>query len=180
MTIGLLYIALLVVGLAYAVFSVSAGFFSDLFAGDVEVGSDGGLDGGHLHPVSGTTIATFVTGFGAGGVVAIYYLQWSLLRSLGTAVGGGLVLAALAYLVLELIFRQTQAGSEFAMQDVVGREAEVITPIPEGGLGEVAYVVRGQREQGAARTVDGRPAAKGSVVVVDKVMGSTLYVHTRN
>ncbi len=180
MTIGLLYVVLLVVGLAYAVFSVSAGFVSDLFAGEVEVGSDGGLDGGHLHPVSGTTIATFITGFGAGGVIAVYFLRWPLPGSLGAAAGGGLALAALAYVVLELIFRQTQAGSEFAVQELVGREAEVVTPIPEGGMGEVVYVVRGQREQGAARTVDGRPVAKGSVVVVDKVMGSTLYVHLKS
>ncbi len=178
MTIGLLYAGLLAAGLVWALFSVATGFASDL-AADFDADAGGHLDGGHLHPISGTTIATFVTGFGAGGVVAHYSLGWPLAGSLGAAVGGGLALAALAFVVLELVFRQTQAGSEFAAEDVVGREAEVITPIPEGGLGEVAYIVRGQREQGAARAVDGTAIARGALVVVDKVMGSTLYVRAR-
>jgi membrane-bound ClpP family serine protease len=180
MTIGLLYICLLVLGFVYALMSGALGWLSDLGDGDIHVDASGHLDAGHPHPISGTTLATFVTGFGGGGVVAHYYLKWPVLGSLGTAVVSGLLVAAAAFGVLELIFSQTQAGSEFAVEEMAGREAEVITSIAEGGMGEVAYLARGQREQGAARAVDGAAIAKGSLVVIEKVMGSTLYVRRKS
>ena len=179
MTVGILYVCLLVLGFVYALISGVLGWFSDLGGGDIHVDAGGHLDAGHLHPISGTTIATFITGFGGGGVVAHYYLQWPVLGSLGTALASGLLVAAAAFAVLELIFSHTQAGSEFAVEEMVGREAEVITSISEGGVGEVAYVARGQREPGAARSVDGAAVAKGSLVVIEKVMGSTLYVRRK-
>jgi membrane-bound ClpP family serine protease len=179
MTLGMFYISLLVIGFVYALVSGVLGWFADLGDGDVHVDASGHLDAGHPHPISGTTIATFITGFGGGGVVAHYALRWPVLGSLGTAVASGLVVAAAAFAVLELIFSQTQAGSEFSVEETVGREAEVITPIPEGGVGEVAYITRGQREQGAARSADGSAIAKGSLVVIDKVLGPTLYVRRK-
>ena len=179
MTLGAFYLGLLVLGFAYAAIAGLAGWLSDLGDGDVHVDASGHLDAGHPHPISGTTVATFVTGFGGGGVVAHYYLEWPPLGSLGVAVATGLAVAAAAFAVLELIFSQTQAGSEFAVEEAVGREAEVITAIAAGGVGEVAYLARGQREQGAARAADGAAIAKGSVVVIEKVMGSTLYVRRK-
>lgn len=60
-----------------------------------------------------------------------------------------------------------------------GREGEVITPIPQGGTGEVAYVVKGQREIGAARSEDGTAIGKGRLVVIQKAIGPTLYVREK-
>src|SRR5262245_7577574 len=42
-------------------------------------------------------------------------------------------------------------GSEIRMVEFFGAAAEVITPIPAGGLGEVAAIVGGQRYAGPAR-----------------------------
>ena len=179
MTIGLIYIALLLVGVIYAFASGTLGWLSDLGHGDVSVDASGHFDAGHAHPISGTTLATFVTGFGAGGIVAHYVVKLGLLGGLLVAAASGVVLAAAAYGVLELIFKHTQAGSEFALESLVGREAEVITPIPENGMGEVAYLVKGQRDRSAARSVDGASVAKGSAVVIERVMGSTLYVRNK-
>jgi hypothetical protein len=179
MSLGVLYVVLLALGFAYALFAGVMGWFSDLGGGDVHLDAGGHLDIGHPHPISGTTIATFVTGFGGGGVVAHYFLEWPPLGSLAAALGSGLVVAAAAFGVLELIFSQTQAGSEFAVEETVGREAEVITAIPAGSVGEVAYVARGQRESGPARATDGAAIAKGTLVVIDKVLGSTLYVRRK-
>jgi membrane protein implicated in regulation of membrane protease activity len=177
-TIGLLYIGLLLFGVFFAILSGAMGWFSDIGDGghDVQVDASGHLDAGHAHPVSGTTIATFITGFGAGGTLAHYLFHWQTGGSLAFATGSGLALAGAAYLVLDLIFSQTQAGSEFGSDALIGRNAEVTTPIPENGAGEIAYDVKGQRETAAARTVDGAPLGRGKQVVIDHVTGSTLYV----
>ena len=180
MTIGQLYLGLLALGLVYALFAALMGWLSDLGGGDIHLDASGHLDAGHLHPVSGTTAATFITGFGGGGTVAHYYLDWSLLGGLALATATGLVVAAAAYAVLEFVFKHTQAGSEFAVEEAVGRDAEVIVPIPEGGTGQIAYLAKGQRQQSAARATDGAPIAKGAVVVIDKVMGATIYVSSKD
>ena len=177
MTIGLVYVGLLVLGVAYALLSGALGWVSDLFVGgDVHVNATGHLDAGHPHPISGTTAATFITGFGGGGTLAHYLFEWSRTASLAFATGSGLAVAGAAFLVLDLVFSQTQAGSEFADESLVGRNAEVVTPIPQGGMGEVAYTVKGQRELAAARSVDGVPLPRGRIVVIERVTGSTFHV----
>jgi len=178
MTIGIFYVSLLAIGFFYAVISLFAGWISDL-GGDVHVDAGGHLDAGHISPISGTTIATFITGFGGGGVVAHYWLEWPLLGSLAVAIGSGVVVAAAAFAILDLLFKETQAGSEFAVAETVGREAEVIIAIPAGGVGEVAYIMRGQREQSSARAVDGEAIARGSAVVIERVSGPTAYVRRK-
>jgi membrane protein implicated in regulation of membrane protease activity len=177
--IGLIYVGLLTLGVVYGVIAGIMGWFSDLFGGDIHVDASGHLDAGHAHPISGTIVATFVTGFGGGGVMAHYLFEWTMVPGLGFATVSGLVLAGAAFLLLDLVFKHTQAGSEFTTDDLVGREAQVITPIPEGGTGEVAYLVKGQREESPAQTLDGKAVAKGQLVVIEKVVGSTVYVRSR-
>jgi membrane protein implicated in regulation of membrane protease activity len=180
MTIGAVYIGLLLLGVVYALVAGAMGWLSDLGDGDLSVDASGHFDIGHPHPLSGTTIATFVTGFGAGGIVAQYLLRWSFGWGLLVATLSGLLLAGAAYLALDLLFSQTQAGSERTTEEAVGREAEVITPIPAAGVGEVAYVVRGQRDQAPARSVDGAAVPRGRVVVIDKMIGQTAYVRVKS
>lgn len=180
MTVGVFFIGLLAVGVVYAVIAGAAGWLSDLGGGDIHVDASGHLDAGHPHPISGTTIATFVTGFGGGGTVAHYLFELSLGGSLAVATTTGVLLAAAAFFILELIFKHTQAGSEFAVGEMVGREGAVITAIPADGTGEVAYTVKGQRESAPARSHDGTAIAKGRQIMIEKVVGSTLYVRERH
>jgi membrane protein implicated in regulation of membrane protease activity len=59
---------------------------------------------------------------------------------------------------------------------LVGVRAEVLTPIPEGGVGEVAAMVEGQRFNAPAREVAGRAVARGQLVRVTEMVGGTLLV----
>jgi membrane protein implicated in regulation of membrane protease activity len=179
MTIGVLYVGLLGLGVVYAILSGALGWLADLGDGDIHLDASGHLDAGHPHPLSGTIVATFLTGFGGGGVMAHYILRWSLLPGLVLATGTGLALGAAAFGILEVIFKHTQAGSEFVPGEATGREGEVITPIPEGGMGEVAYVMRGQRESAPARSASAVAVPKGTLVLIEKVSGSTLYVRPK-
>ncbi|HKQ60629.1 MAG TPA: NfeD family protein [Candidatus Polarisedimenticolaceae bacterium] len=180
MSLGHVYIGLLLLGVVYALIAGALGWLSDLGGGDIHLDASGHLDAGHAHPISGTIVATFITGFGGGGIVAHYLLHLAQLGSLTVAMLSGLVLAAAAFAVLEFIFKQTQAGSEFSLEQLVGREAEVITSIPAGATGEVSYVMKGQREQGAARSTDGAAIARGRRVTIEKVSGSTFYVRPKD
>ena len=176
MSIGLLYVGLLVFGVFFAVMSGAMGWLSDLGGGDIHVDASGHLDAGHAHPISGTIIAVFVTGFGAGGTLGHYLLEWKTVGSLLLATGSGLVLATAAFLFLDLIFSQTQAGSEFSPDAMIGRGAEVTTPIPKDGMGEITFEMKGQRETASARSIDGTPLPRGRLVVIEKVTGSTVHV----
>jgi len=180
MIVGLIYIGLLLGGVVYAIITGALGFLSDLGGGgDVHVDASGHLDAGHISPLSGPVVATFVTGFGAGGTLGHYLFEWPLTGSVGLAAAAGFLLAGAAFAVMGTLFRHTQGGSEFSLEEIVGREAEVITPIPAGGTGEVAYLAKGQREVGAARSADGSPIPRGQLVVVEKAVGPTLYVRGR-
>jgi membrane protein implicated in regulation of membrane protease activity len=178
MTIGLLYIGLFLIGLVYAVITGVVGWWADFGHADVQVDASGHLDAGHAHPISGTTIGTFVAGFGGGGILGHYVLAWPLIGSLGTALGLGLLMAVAAFFVLELIFSQTEAGSEFSTESLVGRPAEVISPIPEDGTGEVAYIVKGQREQSPARSSEGTALSRGQRVIIVSARGTTVIVRS--
>ena len=81
--------------------------------------------------------------------------------------------------IAAIIERLQSTGAEYDTGEVVGRDAEVVTPIPAGGTGEVAYLARGQRELSAARTIDGTAVPRGRPVVIERVVGQTLYVRPR-
>ncbi len=176
MTIGLIYISLLAIGIIYALISALFGWLGDHDFGGMHADVAGDLDAGQPHAISGTTMATFITGFGAGGTIAHYQLGWTLFPGLLTATVCGSALAAAAFGAMELLFSHTQAGSEYNIEDTIGLTAEVITSIAADGTGEIAYTVKGQRERAAARTADGTAIAKGRSVVIEKLVGVTAYV----
>ena len=135
---------------------------------------------GRKHKVATSQGQDDITGFGAGGIVANYVLHWTLVPGLGLAAGAGLVLAGAAFFTLELIFSQTQAGSEFDTHGLAEREAEVTTSIPESGTGEIAYLIKGQRKTLAARASDGAAIKRGQVVVIERVTGSVAHVRAKS
>lgn len=186
MTIGLIYTALLGFGILYALVATAFSWFADHdFGGHADVGHAdvghgdvGHADAGQPHPLSGTVVATFITGFGGGGTLAHYQLEWGLIPGLLMATVAGALLAGAAFAVLDLLFSRTQAGSEFATHQIVGRTAEVITPIGADRSGEIAYMVKGQRERAAARSIDGTAIPRGGSVVIEKFVGATAFVRS--
>jgi membrane protein implicated in regulation of membrane protease activity len=168
-------------GLIWAVISlILAGGFGGDSATDVhgESGIDHGDVSGEItfSPLSPTVIAVFVTAFGAGGIVATEGLSWGPLAAMGIACGSGLLIAGLVYEVLNAVYKRTQGSSEASADQIIGATAEVLTPIAEDGTGEVAYVVRGTRYTGPARSIDNMEIGKNCLVQIVKVAGSTVYV----
>jgi membrane-bound ClpP family serine protease len=174
MSVGAIYGLTFAIGLGYAVF---VGLAGHMFGGDV--GHDVHMDVGTdlpLSPLSPTVIATFLTGFGGGGMLANSYLGLSIGKGVLVAILTGILLSGGTYTILLVMFRSTQAGAEYSIDEMVGRVVEIITPIPENGIGEIALVVKGTRVTGPARSLCGKAISRNTPVVIEKVVGNVYYV----
>lgn len=166
----LTYVALAVAGCGYVVMALVLGQ-----AFDVEDAGAG--DGGFHFPLfSPLSLATFCGAIGALGLVATFGLHMSRTASVAVALLGATVFTyVVTYAAWRVLVSST--GTQTVRElDLVGATAEVLTPIPQDGLGEVAALVRGQRHTAPARTADGSPVSRGLIVSVVRVTGSTLIV----
>ncbi len=178
----LIYAICLVVGLGFAICSAIAGHFfgghdSDLgTGGHAEAGFDhSGLPG--ISPFSPTFIACFTTAFGAlGFIFSSIKLTSSPWVSAPLAAIGGFVIAAVAFMIFESAFRKTQSSSECQVATLVGQMASIITPIPEKGVGEIAYVRANTRYTAPARSEKGNALASGQAVRITRIIGTQYYV----
>jgi hypothetical protein len=173
MSVMVIYVFSFFMGLAYAIL---VGLAGHLFGGhDVDTHMDVGTDL-PISPLSPTVIATFLTGFGGGGMIANSYFHLALGKGVLVAILTGILLSGGTFGILTLLFKNTQAGSEFALRDMVGRVVQVITPIPEEGTGEVAMEIKGTRITGSARSAGGQAIPRNVPVVVERVVGNVYYV----
>jgi len=158
---------------------VGGGFEHD-FSADGAAGHGEGLatgDSGEvaLSPWSPMTLAVFITCFGGVGVILIK-MGIPVWFTLPPAALSGVVIAGLVFLFLLKVFMAVQGSSEASVAAVIGTEAEVITPVPDEGLGEIAYVARGSRYTAPARSETGEPIPRHAAVRIVKVVGSTFHV----
>lgn len=165
------YIALAVVGCGYVAVALALGQAFD---------GDGAFDAGdgvfHFPLLSPVSLAAFCGATGALGLLATHGLGLSNPVSVAVALVGGLVFTYVAtYAAWRLLMSST--GTQTVREsDLVGAAGEVVTPIPQDGLGEVVAMVRGQRHAAPARSVDGAPLPRGTLVQVARVAGVTLVV----
>jgi membrane protein implicated in regulation of membrane protease activity len=59
---------------------------------------------------------------------------------------------------------------------LLGQEANVISPIPSDGVGEIAYVQGGSRYSAPARTENGVAIPAGRPVKITRIVGTQFYV----
>lgn len=156
-------------------------FVGEVFGGDhdVHVGDIGGDHGDVSHEggpsiFSARVMASFLTAFGVGGVVARYY-GLSHPAASGVGVVSGIVLSGLVYQFAKILYTQ-QASSEVHMAALVGRAAEVTVGIPRGGVGQVTLEYGGERTTQIARSGDGEAMPPGTVVVVKALLGDSIVV----
>ena len=198
-TLNCIYFALLGVGVIYAVIILITGGLHDIDVpgldidiGEIDIGGHhlpevpvhldfdhapsfdhGDVDVPSLSPI---TIASFVTAFGSFGLLAVYLFNVSDRFSLLWAAGGGLVVAIIAHFAFGYFLIAPQGSSEITARDVMGLTAEVITPIPVAGVGEIAFVAQGRRITSSARSAGGVPIPKGELVSIQSFTGSAAVV----
>jgi len=180
----IVYAICLVVGL---LFTIGSALLGHLFGGhdaDTDIGTGGHAEAGFDHSgipglsfFSPTVLAAFVTAFGGLGMI---FSQIDVTASvwvsapLSIAGAGGLAYAVLA--LFNAIFRRTQSSSESQVATLLDHEASVITPIPAGGVGEIAYVQSGTRYSAPARAEDGSAVPSGHTVRITRIVGTQFYV----
>jgi hypothetical protein len=165
----IIYAICLVVGLVFTLVSVLAGHFFgghdahvDGSGGHAEAGADSS-DMPGISIFSPTVMASFVTAFGGFGLIFSEFPATSkAVISAPLSIFCALLVAGVLYKFLSLVFSRT--------------EANVITPIAENGVGEIAYVVGGTRYTAAARVEKGTAIATGQTVKITRVVGTQFYV----
>jgi hypothetical protein len=183
MTVYTIYLFCLVVGLAFTLLSVALGHF---FGGHGDhVGGSGGhaeagADSSDMPGISifsPTIVAAFVTAFGGFGIILREIpATSSAVISAPLSILAAFAVAGCLYRFLGFLFSHTQGSSESHVAALVDTDADVITPIPEHGVGEIAYVVRGTRYSAPARSENGAAIASGQTVRIKRVLGTQFYV----
>lgn len=178
-----LYAFCLVGGLLFTIMSVALGHFLGGHDTGVDASghADGSLDSDASAPSlsfsSPTVLASFVTAFGAFGLVfSKIELTSSPWISAPLAAFGGLGIALVTLWFFNKLFQQTQSSSESHVASLTGVAATVITPIPENSVGEIAYVQAGSRYTAPARAEQNVAMAAGVSVIITHVVGTQFYV----
>jgi hypothetical protein len=172
------------VGLIWAIFVVATGGLGgdvdmpdvdvpDFDVGDVDAFDVGSVD---VSPISPITIASFITAFGAIGTIARQLFGVAGPFSLLWATVGGLVLAGIMFLFYSQFLIGSQGSSEVRVGHLIGLTAEVIAPIAADGVGEIAVVAQGSRITYPARSSQGLAIKRGSLVVIDQMLGAQALV----
>lgn len=180
----IIYLLCFGVGLLFTIVSAVLG---DVFGGhgaDHDVGTGGHAEAGFEHtgmpglsPFSPTTIASFITAFGGLGLIfSRIEATKPVYISAPLSALGGLAIAAGVFLMFNKIFSKTQSSSECQVALLVGTQATVITPIPQHGVGEIAYVQAGSRYTAPARSESGAAVTGGATVKIMRVVGTQFYV----
>jgi len=182
MSAFLVYLFCLVVGFIFVLGSALLGQFGSDHGhvsgsgGHAEAGADGS-DSPGVSFFSPIIMAAFITAFGAFGLT---FTQFEATRppliSAALSAVGALSISGLLVSVLGKIFRVSDSSSESQVASLVGQVATVISPIPAGAVGEIAYVQAGTRYTAPAREERGEAVATGNQVKITRVVGSQFYV----
>jgi membrane protein implicated in regulation of membrane protease activity len=181
--ITIIYAICLVGGLIFTLLSAVVGH---LFGGhgDAHVGMEGQADGGVGHDgvpgisfLSPTVLASFVTAFGALGLIfcKIDATSSPWLNAPLSFVGALAVALAVLWL-FNTIFKKTEGSSESRVAMLIGLTAAIVTPIPENGVGEISYTQAGSRYTAPARNEKGGSIAGGKTVKITRIVGTQFYV----
>lgn len=142
---------------------------------EVGIGPDGGdMPGASFFNT--ITIATLIAFFGLTGLLATWLLRLPVLFSIAFSLPVSILIAVGQFLLYVKLFIKAQASSEATLSDILGCEAEVATSIPAGGVGEIAYVIKGSRYTAPASSSDGQPITRGTRVHVVNIRTNTLIV----
>jgi hypothetical protein len=118
--------------------------------------------GGHpgseisLLSLSPITISAFITSFGGFGLIATLGFGMNGVISVVAAVIGALIVAAISHFAFFYLFIAPQASSALT--------------------GEIAYVSMGERHLATARSADGTPIPRGTLVQIERLAGTVVIV----
>jgi membrane protein implicated in regulation of membrane protease activity len=183
MSTFLVYLFCMSVGFVFVLFSA---LFGHIFGGhDGHVAGSGGhaetgadsSDSPGVSFFSPIIMAALVTAFGAFGLALSQFERTRPpMISAPLSVVGALLVGFTLVNVLRRIVQAADSSSESQVATLIGHIATVISPIPDGGVGEIAYVQAGTRYTAPARNESGTHIGTGKTVTITRVVGSQFYV----
>jgi hypothetical protein len=175
-------------GLDHTVGVDHAGGFEHTAGADAGHSADLGNNSGAQHgydsadtpsPFNPLVIASAISTFGAVGIISMKGFGISGLMSTVISLGfAGAIGAALFFGIVKFMYG-SQSNSIYSLDELAGAEAEVITPVPEKGLGEIAYVANGIRYTQSARSMEGSPIKRGATVIIREIAGNVAVVQQK-
>jgi hypothetical protein len=148
----------------------------DINIGHVNTGTDVDSSSVKVPSLSPITVASFVTAFGAFGLIGLGLFDSTVRASLIWAAVGGFVVALIAHFAFGYFLIAPQGSSGVMLNNFPGMLAEVITPIPVGSVGEIALVSQGGRVTYTAQSSTGEAIPRGATVMIEKVIGGVAMV----
>jgi membrane protein implicated in regulation of membrane protease activity len=123
------------------------------------------------------TVSVFIGFFGSVGFITWHLAHWLGYITLIPAIISGIVATNLIKHLTSVIVSKLAASSLTKMHEGVGRIAQVNTPIQNGRIGEVSYVIGHTRVNASAKPAhDGEEFARGAKVMIVETDGPVVFV----
>ena len=162
------------VGVGFVVLSFILGEVFGVFGGGSGSCSTGG-GSGSATPMKPAIIALFLAVFGGSGLIfsQVFYL-WFIIVPLAL-VAAVIVAGAVFRFVFVPLWRRQNTSSQ-PIQSFVDTRATVILAIAEGRFGEITYSANGNTYTSPAKSVDGAPIPRDSIVDIVRIDDGVFYV----
>jgi membrane protein implicated in regulation of membrane protease activity len=183
--LNIIYAAALLLGMMYTLFllffqgigdamgDLDLGMDFDVDVGDFDLDADAGSD---ATGVSMLAIASFISSFGAFGLISVTLFDAGTVSSLLAALFGGVVVGIAAQLFFMYILSPT-ISSEVRQSTLIGMTAKITTPIPANGVGQIALVAEGSRMTYSARATErAQIISRGTPVRIERIVGGVAFV----
>jgi membrane protein implicated in regulation of membrane protease activity len=122
-------------------------------------------------------LASFMAAFGGLGIIfSEIEATRSVWVSAPLSVAGAFLIALFVLWLFNLVFSRSQSSSESRVATLVGQTASLLSPIPENGVGEIAYVQGSTRYTAPARSEKGMALSQGQNVRITRVVGTQFFV----
>ena len=175
LSVGVIYTLMLLVFQGIGEVADGVGDLFSFLDGGADVHVDiGDMDGGDGAGISLLAVNIFISAFGAFGLAGTGF---------GAGAGGSLIIAALGGFVFGglgqaffLYILSPTTSSVVTQSKLEGMTAEVTTPIPDGGIGQISLVVQGSRITYSARSLVDGTIKRGTEVRIERIIGSVATV----
>lgn len=119
---------------------------------------------------------SFLTVFGGIGIMGTKYFAWSEVLTFIVSLVAGVLTSFLLYKFIAIPLYNSENSSHVSRGELVGKVAEVISPIMENGFGEIKYTINSIRYTAPAMHIEGKSVKQGTKTIICKVEKSVFYV----
>jgi len=161
-------------GVAYTLLSFILGQLLDFSGVGGDIDFDADIDIG-LFPIRPVIIAAFITVFGGTGMILLKEGRSSL-TSLICALAIGFGAAYLMYRFIIMPLQKAQNTSAVSQSALLGSLAYTTLPMEGKSFGRISYSIEGNTYSAPAKSIDGKPIAKGVPVVIIDIKKNVFLV----